>query len=98
MLPPSGFPEGWTGLGKSTKCTVQGAYQPSRVLTYQGHFEFDCLINTETVKAFRDKWDSEVVQQFLEDIDADDDSLVAAEILLKFLLEEPYSKSPQCKI
>ncbi|KAJ4204997.1 hypothetical protein NW759_014663 [Fusarium solani] len=89
MLPPSGFPKGWTGLGKSTKCTVQGAYQPSRVLTYQGHFEFDCLINTETVKAFRDKWDSEVVQQFLEDIDADDDSLVAAEILLKFLLEEP---------
>ncbi|RSM06599.1 hypothetical protein CDV31_009028 [Fusarium ambrosium] len=98
MLPPSGFPKGWTGFGKSAKCSVQGAYQPRRVLTYQGHFEFDRLINTETVKAFRDKWDPQDVQKFLEDIDTDDDSLEAAEILLKFLLEQPSLKSVQCKM
>ncbi|KAI1764398.1 class I glutamine amidotransferase-like protein [Hypoxylon sp. FL1150] len=39
-LPPS-----WMNIGSSKLCQVQGIYSPGRVLTYQGHPEFDTFIN-----------------------------------------------------
>lgn len=51
-LPPS-----WSVVGSTPKCAVQGVHQPGRVLTFQGHFEFDAWTNVETIKAFGAHWD-----------------------------------------
>ncbi|KAJ3542103.1 hypothetical protein NM208_g4034 [Fusarium decemcellulare] len=87
QIPPSGLPTGWFNIGKSAQCAAQGVYQPGRVLTYQGHFEFDRFVNSETIKAFGAKWDPVLVSGYLAAIDADDDSLEAAELVVRFLLE-----------
>lgn len=81
-LPPS-----WIPIGSSKHCTVQGVYQPGRVLTYQGHFEFDRFVNTETVKVFGAKWEPSALQAALDSMDKDDDSQAAADIVVRFLLE-----------
>lgn len=81
-LPPS-----WISMGRSRHCAVQGVYQPGRVLTYQGHFEFDRFVNSETMKVFFAKRDPAVLQDALVAIDKDDDSEAAADIVVRFLLE-----------
>ncbi|KAF2733967.1 class I glutamine amidotransferase-like protein [Polyplosphaeria fusca] len=86
------LPESWTTVGRTKHCAVQGMYQPGRVLTLQGHFEFDRFVNSETMKVFGAKWDSEVLKKTLEAIDADDNSLVAAEMVVRFLTEEGVEK------
>ncbi|KAF2123022.1 class I glutamine amidotransferase-like protein [Lophiotrema nucula] len=82
------MPSSWTTFGSTKHCRVQGVYQPNRVLTFQGHFEFDRFINSETMKVFGAAWDREVLQQTLEAIDAEDDSRVAAKIVLRFMTEK----------
>jgi len=86
------LPEPWIAIGSTEHCAVQGVYEPGRVLTFQGHFEFDRFVNTETLKVFFSKWDSEVLQETLEACDKDDDAEVAAEIVVRFLLEEIVTK------
>lgn len=85
------LPNSWMTLGSTKHCAIQGVYEPSRLLTFQGHFEFDRFVNSETIKFFFPQWDEEKLAQVLETIDADDDSLKAAEIVLMFLLEENVS-------
>lgn len=82
ILPPD-----WMVIGQTDKCAVQGVYEPGRVLTYQGHFEFDRFVNTETIKVFGAKWDPEVLQGSLEAMDRDDDSEAACDMVLRFLLQ-----------
>ena len=74
-------------MGSTDKCAVQGVYEPGRVLTLQGHFEFDRFINTETVKVFGAKWEPSFLRESLDAIDKDDDSKVASDMVLKFMLE-----------
>ena len=88
------LPDGWVNLGHTAKCSIQGLYKPSRVLTYQGHFEFDTFVNRETCFAFakRGNWPSEKVEKFVKQIEVaavpgkedDDDSKVAAEVVVQF--------------
>ncbi|KAF2127017.1 class I glutamine amidotransferase-like protein [Dothidotthia symphoricarpi CBS 119687] len=82
------LPNSWMTLGYTKHCAIQGVYQPGRVLTFQGHFEFDKFVNSETIKFFFAPWKKEEVERILETVDADDDSLAAAEIVLSFLLEK----------
>lgn len=82
------LPHSWMTLGSTHHCAVQGLYEPSRVLTYQGHFEFDKFVNSETVRFFFPTWAPEVLKEAMAAIDADDDSVVAAEMVLKFFLEK----------
>ncbi|KAH8895256.1 class I glutamine amidotransferase-like protein, partial [Thozetella sp. PMI_491] len=49
VVPSEGLPESWVSMGSSNLCDVQGIYQPGRVLTYQGHPEFDTFINEQAV-------------------------------------------------
>lgn len=42
----------WLLLGSTEHCAVQGVYQPGRVLTLQGHFEFDKFESRQTEKIF----------------------------------------------
>ncbi|KAL5343599.1 class I glutamine amidotransferase-like protein [Aspergillus crustosus] len=88
-------PSPWMSIGSTEKCPVQGLYHPGRVLTYQGHFEFDVFVNSETCLEFarRSKWAPEDVEKFLELIGKGrvegvvedvDDARVAAEVVMLF--------------
>ncbi|KAF2710173.1 class I glutamine amidotransferase-like protein [Pleomassaria siparia CBS 279.74] len=83
----SSLPHSWVMLGSTSHCAVQGVYQPGRILTLQGHFEFDRFVNTETLKVFGAKWDPEVLKQTLEACASDDDAEVAADMVTMFLFE-----------
>ncbi|KAF1939416.1 class I glutamine amidotransferase-like protein [Clathrospora elynae] len=82
------LPRSWMTLGSTRHCGVQGLYEAGRILTYQGHFEFDRFVNGETVKFFFPEWEPEVLAEALEAIDADDDSVAAAKMVLDFFLEK----------
>ncbi|CAG8051962.1 unnamed protein product [Penicillium olsonii] len=92
---PVSLPAPWLNIGRSAQCAVQGLYNPGRVLTFQGHFEFDTWTNTETMQEFarRGSWPAEDVISYLEQIhrsavpgeEDDDDAKAAAEAVLLFL-------------
>lgn len=50
--PESPLPRPWILLGYSEHCKVPGIYQTGRVLTMQGHFEFDTFKSEETMRIF----------------------------------------------
>jgi hypothetical protein len=39
-------------IGSSSKCLIQGLFHPGRVLTLQGHFEFDAFASGELCRQF----------------------------------------------
>lgn len=90
------LPPPWLNLGSTEMCPVHGLYYPGRVLTLQGHFEFDSSVNSQTVRDFgaRLGWESSVLDSWLQQInisaregrDDDDDSQAAAEVVLLFFL------------
>ncbi|EAW10030.1 type 1 glutamine amidotransferase [Aspergillus clavatus NRRL 1] len=87
------LPDDWINVGSTTRCPVQGLYRPGRVLTFQGHFEFDPTVNRETCLKFgrRWGWDGELVEGYLREIEVkhgEDDSEVAAEMVVLFFAGE----------
>lgn len=94
LLPPP-----WINLGSTPLCPIQGLYRPHRILTYQGHFEFDTFVNRETCLEFarRGNWEGSFVEDCLVRIesaatvheeDDDDDSKLAAEMVVMFFVGE----------
>ena len=64
-------------------------WKRGRVLTYQGYAEFDRFVNAETVKVFGQPiWSDSVLREALRSVDADDDAVWAAGVMLRFFLEE----------
>ncbi|KAF2452020.1 class I glutamine amidotransferase-like protein [Karstenula rhodostoma CBS 690.94] len=84
------LPDSWIILGATQHCAMQGMYDPARIFTLQGHFEFDRFVNTELMKVFgaKGKWSSQMIQDGLEAVDADDDAEFIGEIVLQFMLEK----------
>lgn len=92
------LPPPWINIGKSADCDIQGLYLPGRILTYQGHFEFDAWLNSELCREFgrRANWPAERVDSYVQQIerslvrgkDDDDDSKAAAEAVLLFFAED----------
>jgi GMP synthase-like glutamine amidotransferase len=82
------LPSFWIAVGSTKHCAVQGVYEPGHVLTFQGHFEFDRFINSETIKFFFPTWQPKVLEETLDAIDADDDSIAAAQMVLRFFTEK----------
>jgi len=82
------LPSSWMTVGSTPHCAVQGVYEPGRVFTLQGHFEFNRFVNTELMKVFGAAWKPETLKETLEAIDADDDAEVVAEMVLQFMLEK----------
>ncbi|KAL2207415.1 class I glutamine amidotransferase-like protein [Sarocladium strictum] len=80
------LPKSWISMGTSKHCQTQGFCQPGRVLTFQGHFEFDRWVNAEILKVFGAAWEEKARNEALEQIDADDDSDAAAELIVKFFV------------
>jgi hypothetical protein len=80
--------EGFENIGRSEHCALQGLWKRGRVLTYQGHAEFDRFINGETIKVFgRPIWEERVLDEALRSVDGDDDSRWAAGVMLRFFME-----------
>ncbi|EKG11681.1 hypothetical protein MPH_11174 [Macrophomina phaseolina MS6] len=77
--------ERWHLLGSTPRCAVQGVYATrttrttghgttaGRVLTLQGHFEFDAFVNGETIKVFGAGWGAEALARALAEVDAGED-------------------------
>lgn len=96
IMPSTGtsLPKPWILLGSTEHCAVQGVYQPGRVLTLQGHFEFDKFESRHTERIFgadlvsaADKtydWGS-LERDMKDEID---DGYLVAEMVVQFLLEE----------
>jgi GMP synthase-like glutamine amidotransferase len=92
------LPAPWSSIGSSAQCAIQGLYNPGRVLTYQGHFEFDTFVNGELAQEFgrRAGWSAAVVAEYLEliyrsrvpGLEDDDDAKAAAEAVLLFFAGE----------
>jgi GMP synthase-like glutamine amidotransferase len=83
------LPAEWMAVGSTDHCAVQGVYEPGRVLTLQGHFEFDRFVNSECIKHFfGSEWDQDRFDEALKAIDADDDSKTAAAMILDFFLDK----------
>ena len=81
---PSPLPQDWINLGTSQHCAVQGVLNKDRVLTLQGHFEFNRFVNGETIKVFGRSWDEKFKNAALKNVDQDDDSRLLAEIVVCF--------------
>ncbi|KAI0129704.1 hypothetical protein BJ170DRAFT_692371 [Xylariales sp. AK1849] len=93
LASPGTLPNPWVLVGSTKHCAVQGVYEPHRVLTFQGHFEFDKFVNTETVKVFGASWEPGVLEGALRSMDADDDAERAAEMVVMFLMENPRERA-----
>ncbi|KAF8857917.1 class I glutamine amidotransferase-like protein [Acephala macrosclerotiorum] len=83
------IPEGFHALGSSEHCALQGLWQRGRVLTYQGHAEFDRFVNGETLRVFSKAvgWEEGYLEEQLVGVEKDDDAVWAAGIMLRFFLE-----------
>ncbi|KAJ5773310.1 hypothetical protein N7457_008206 [Penicillium paradoxum] len=101
------LPQPWLHLGSSLKCPIQGLYNPGRVLTLQGHFEFDAFATAELCHKFAKQfdWSADLLASHLENIrrstvpgkDDDDDSKVAAETVLLFFAGEDQASGDNMK-
>lgn len=83
------YPAGVEDLAYTDKCAVQGMYIPKRLITVQGHPEFneeivrELLIARHKAKIF----DDEVFEDGMSRVDKYQDGVVVAKAFLKFLLE-----------
>lgn len=82
----------WILVGSTEHCTVQGVYQAGRVLTLQGHFEFDKFEDRQTMEIFgaNPTCNSDSRTDDLRVADprrAQDDGEVVAEMVVRFLVE-----------
>lgn len=83
-----GLPPNWFQMGSSSLCSVQGLLQPGRVLTYQGHPEFDSFINKHSVLALAnsDRIPESELGEYLALVEKKDDSGLAGELAIEFML------------
>lgn len=100
-LGPRNLPEPWILVGSTEHCAVQGVYYPGRVLTLQGHFEFDKFENRQTMRIFgaedcldgdgpvsgQSQGDSHSACE--EEKEAPDDGELMAEMVVQFLASRP---------
>lgn len=75
-------------MGQTEKCELQGVWEKGRVLTLQGHAEFDEFVNGETLKVFGKGWDEGVLEAALRGVEGVDDAVWVAGVMLRFFLEK----------
>lgn len=86
--PPESLPPSWECIGQTTHCENQGFFEPGRILTFQGHFEFDSFVTTAIINYWYtvDRgFKPEVVEDALQAAAKSDDSDRVADILFAFL-------------
>jgi len=90
VLPADGkLPGNWMDIGSSPHCSVQGLFEPGRVLTMQPHFECDEFIMSESFRHLftaDDGFSREQMDKAIADTKGPHDSLRTTEWILQFLL------------
>ena len=83
-------PKGVEGLGASPRCSVQGMYVKGRVITVQGHPEFNQQIMTEILEARHDQgiFNDELYEDGMARAGKHHDGVVVSSAFLRFLLED----------
>ena len=84
------YPAGVESLGHSPVCKVQGMYAPRRLLTVQGHPEFNQEIMEEILDT-RHKtgiFDDEAYETHMKKVAMEHDGVVVSQAFLRFLLED----------
>lgn len=84
------YPEGVEELAYTEKCSVQGMYAAKRLLTVQGHPEFNGDIMREilTLRHAQGIFDDATFEEALGRADKDQDGVVVAQAFLKFIMED----------
>ncbi|KAI1856001.1 hypothetical protein JX265_011898 [Neoarthrinium moseri] len=82
------LPSGWVSIGSSDMCKTQGLFQRGRVLTYQGHPEFDGRILYYFMETLGKAGiiDNETYETSLKLIEKEYTSTLAAEVVLRILV------------
>ena len=83
------YPRGVEELGYSPKCEVQGMYIPGKVITVQGHPEFNKEIVTELLETRHQQgiFDDKTYEDGMRRVGKQQDGVVVAAAFLKFLLD-----------
>ena len=83
------YPQGVEDLGSSPICKVQGMYAPRRLMTVQGHPEFNQEIMTEILNSRHalGVFDDEAFQIGMERVVKPHDGLIVSQAFIRFLLE-----------
>jgi len=84
------YPSAVEPLGGSPRCLTQGMYARNRLISVQGHPEFNEGIVTHLVKMRNEQgiFEDEQARDALERVGRKHDGVVIAEAFLRFLLEE----------
>lgn len=83
------YPEGVEELGWSDECKVQGMYIPKRIITIQGHPEFNEEIVRELLERRREQgvFSEDVYKDGIARVARPHDGVLVAQAFLRFLLE-----------
>lgn len=83
------YPEGVEHLAYTQGCQVQGMYIPKRVITVQGHPEFNEEIMKELLKVRHETgiFNDEQYNDAMSRVDKYHDGVVVSQAFLRFLLE-----------
>lgn len=83
------FPEGTTELGHSPRCDVQGFYIKDRIITVQGHPEFNGDIVSELLDARHATgvFDDAMYKDGMERVRRHHDGVAIGAAFIRFMLE-----------
>ena len=84
------YPQGVEQLGSSPVCKVQGMYAQKRLITVQGHPEFNAEIMTEILNKRHDVgiFDDATFDAAIDRVTLHHDGVVVGKAFLRFLLDE----------
>lgn len=83
------YPEGVEPLAYTEKCPTHGMYIPQRLITIQGHPEFneDIMREILSVRHANGVFDDTVFEDGMTRVDKYQDGVVVSQAFLRFLLE-----------
>ena len=92
------YPAGVEALGSSPVCKNQGMYIQGKLITVQGHPEFNYEIVTELLERRRDQgiFGTVIFEDSMARVAKDHDGVMIAKVFLRFLMEkiEPHEVDP----
>jgi len=93
-------PPGVTNLGTSSRCPIQILYKPGRILSFQGHPEFDEPITEEILEAEHEAnvLDDEAFQEAIKRVDRPHDGVLLSSRMMEFFLDSGKWKDGQDKV
>ena len=84
------YPDDVEHLGHTERCEVQGMYRKKRLITVQGHPEFNGDVVTELLQRRHEQgiFDDQMFEDGMARVRREQDGVAVGAVFLKFLLEE----------